>query len=95
MQKQGRSSQETIVQLWNTVLVPPERIYIISLSSPVGTKTPTQVEDGNFRLSTRFLEHLPVTSPPTSQKKVTHPAALTPNLPLKLLPQNHQGVRGF
>ena len=43
------------------------------------TKAPTQVEDGNFRLNTRFLEHRPATSPPTNQTKVTHPAALTPN----------------
>ena len=28
---------------------------------------PTQVEDGNFRLSTRSLEHHPVTSPPMNQ----------------------------
>ena len=43
------------------------------------TGTPAQVEDGNFRLSERFLEHRPVTSPPTNQKKVRHPAALTTN----------------
>lgn len=42
-------------------------------------KAPTQVEDGNFRLSTRVLEYLPVNSSPTSQNKVTPPAALTPN----------------
>ena len=33
----------------------------------------------NSRLNTRFLEHSSVASPPTNQKKVTHPAALTPN----------------
>ena len=43
------------------------------------TGTPTQVEDGNFRLSTRFLEHHPVTMPQTNQKKVTHPAVHIPN----------------
>ena len=42
-------------------------------------RPPTQVEGSNFRLGTRFLEHHPVTSPPTNQKKVTHPAALTSN----------------
>ena len=53
------------------VLVPPQEIYItITLSSSVRTKAPTQVEDGNFRLSTRFLEHRPVASPPTNKKKV-------------------------
>ena len=30
---------------------------------------PTQVEDGNFRLNTRFLEHSSIASPPTNQKK--------------------------
>ena len=44
-----------------------------------------QVEDGKFRLSTRFLEHRPVTSPPTNQKKAIHPAALTPNFAYKNL----------
>ena len=39
----------------------------------------TQVDNGNFRLRTRFLEHNPVTSPTTSQKKVTYPATLSPN----------------
>ena len=40
---------------------------------------PTQVKDGNFRLSTRFLEHCLIVSPPVNKKKVTHLAALTPN----------------
>jgi len=43
----------------------------IPFSSSAGTKAPTQVEDGDFRLSTRFLEHCPVTSPPTNQKKAS------------------------
>ena len=44
------------------------------------TGAPTQVKGGNFSLSTRFLEHHSVASPPTNQKKVTHPTALTPNV---------------
>ena len=32
---------------------------------------------------TRFPEHCLVTSPPSNQKKVTHPAALTPNFAYK------------
>ena len=55
----------------------------MSLSSTV-LGAPTQVEDGNFRLNTRFLEHSSVASPPANQKKkkkkVTNPAALTPNV---------------
>ena len=38
----------------------------------------TQVENGNFRPSIRFLEHHSVTSPPTNQKKVTHPKFCLP-----------------
>ena len=59
------------------------------------TEAPTQVKDGNLRLSTRFLEHRPVTSPPTNQKKVTHPAALTPNFAYKTFPENHRRVQVF
>ena len=47
---------------------------------------PTQVEDGNLRLSPRFLVHHPVTSPPTNQKKATHPEASPQILPIKLSP---------
>ena len=54
------------------------------MSSSAGTKASTQVEDVNFRLSTRFLEHRPVTSPLTNQRKVTHPVALTPNFAYKI-----------
>ena len=77
MQKQRKSSQETIVGPSSSSR---DLHTSISLSSSAGTKGPTQVEDGKFRLSTRFLEHRPVTSPPTNQKKVTHPTALTPNV---------------
>ena len=42
----------------------------------VGTKAPTQMEGGNSRLSTRFLEHHPVTSPQTNQKKVCTPCKI-------------------
>ena len=49
------------------------------LCSSAGTKAPLQKEDGNFKLSTRFQGHCPVTSPPITQKKVTQQAALTPN----------------
>ena len=84
MQRQGRSSQETIVPPWGRVLAPPQGIHrTISLSSSAGTKAPTQVGGGNFSLSSRFLEHRPVTSPPTNPKEVTHPATLTPNFAYK------------
>ena len=47
------------------------------------TKAPTQVKDGNFKLSTRFLEHYPVSSPP-NLKKVTHSVAFNPSLAYKI-----------
>ena len=60
-----------MVQSRDRVLAPPQRIHIaISLGSSVGTKAPTQVEDGECMLSMRFLEHRPLTSLPTNQKKV-------------------------
>ena len=84
MQKQRRNYQETIVQRWGKILVPPRGIYItIPLSSSTGNKIPTHMEDGNFRLSTRYLEYHPVTLPPTNQNKVTHTAALTLNFSYK------------
>lgn len=52
---------------------------------------PTRVEDGSFRLSTRFLEHHPETSSPINQKKVTpqYKFCLQPStqiLPIKTFP---------
>ena len=44
------------------------------------TGAPTQVEDGNVRLNTRFLEHRSVASPVTNQEKIIHPEALIPNV---------------
>ena len=41
MQRQGRSSQETIVQSRGRVLVPPQGIHITSLSSSEELKPPT------------------------------------------------------
>ena len=84
IQKQRRSSQETTVQkLKSRVQVLPQGLYIIYLSSSSASKALTQVEDGNLRLRTGFVEHRPVTSPPTNQKKTTYPAALTLNFGYK------------
>lgn len=73
-------------------------IWYISLNSSTGTKTPAQLEDGNFRLSTstrtpawwkpegllsRFLEPHPVTSLPTNLCKVIQPAVFLPNFAYK------------
>ena len=66
---------------WGKVLVPSHEIYItISLSS-AGTNTPTQREDGNFRLSTSFLKHQPVISPQTKQEWASLVAEMVKNPP--------------
>lgn len=88
--KQRRSSQETGVQPFKQNPGSCSRIYIVvSLGSSAGTQVPTPVEDANFRLSERFLEHHPLSSPPTNQKKVGCSVALTLKFCLwKLLPTN-------
>ena len=68
IQKLGWSNQETIVQLWGKNLGSSLRdIHNSIFEFFYRIKAPTQVEDGNFRLSTRFLENHPVTLPPTNQ----------------------------
>ena len=87
MQKHRKDSQQTIVQPWARVLVPPQGIYItIPLSSSARTKASTQVEDGNFRLSPRFLEpHLLPHHQPVRRK--SHILQSSPQiLPIKTLP---------
>ena len=63
------------------------------------SKASPQEEDGTFRLSTRYLEHCPVTLPLANQRKATHPAGLTPNFaynnPVPPKKNPHQGVQGF
>ena len=50
MQRFGRSSQETTMQTWGSVLVPPQGIYIVSLSSFTELKPTT---NGNSELHSR------------------------------------------
>ena len=96
MQKQGRNSQEKIVQPWGRVLVPPQGMCLtIPLSYSAGNKAPTQVEDGDFRLNTRFLDHHPVTSPPTNQKKVTTLQPSPQILPIKTSPRKPSESSGY
>ena len=84
MKKQKGNKQKTIIQQLKLDSGFSSRdIIAISLSASAETKAPTQVEDGHFRLSTGFLEHSPVTSPPTNQKKLTHLAFLTLNFAYK------------
>ena len=91
MWKQGRSSQKMIVQPCSRVLVPLQGMRImISLSSFVGTEAATQVEDGNFRLSTRFLEHHPDT---LLGRKHIHCSPL--QKPIKTFPPKPSESSGF
>ena len=58
------------------VVQPPDRVLVPTQRNMRNnvfeffyrTGVPTQVEDGNFSLNTRFLEHSSVASPPTNQK---------------------------
>ena len=77
------------MQQWGKFLVPPERVL------PQELKAPTQVGDGNFRLSTGFLEYRPATSPPTNQKKATHTLQPSPQILLiKTSPPKPPGSLG-
>ena len=80
----GGSVKKKKAQPWGRVLVPLQGIYItISLNYSVGTKASTHVDDGNFRLSTRCLEHHSLTYRQPVRKKSQYPAALTSNFSYK------------
>ena len=112
--------QETLVQPWNRVLLPPQGIYTtiwhIYLTCSAGTKTlPPRgrivtvcwgqacrqtagwLEPGGWLLKHhwRLLKHYSVTPPPTNQKKVMHPEALTPNVSLKNFRKATRESRSF
>ena len=81
----NRRNNQRLIQPPDRVLVPTQRnMHSNVFEFFYRTGAPNQVEDGNFRLNTRFLEHSSAASPPTNQKKkkkqVTNPAALTPNV---------------
>ena len=89
LQETGENSQETTLQLWGRVLVPPQGIYItIPSSSSTRIKAPTQMEDDNFGLRSRFLStdlllhYQPI-------RRVTQPAVLPQILPIKTSPKNY------
>ena len=56
--------------------------------------SPTRVEDGKLQMNRRFLEYSTDTLPPTNQKKVIHPAVLTPNFVFEIFPPNCRGSLG-
>ena len=60
-----------VVQTWDRVLVPTQRNIHNDVFEFYRTGAPTQVEEGNFRMSTRFLERSYFASPPTNQSHKT------------------------
>ena len=79
----NRINNQRLVQPPDKVLVSTQRnMHNNVFEFFYRTGAPTQVEDGNFRLNTRFLEHSSVASPPTNQKESQ---TLQP-LPQMLLP---------
>ena len=59
MQRQGRNSQERIVQPWGSVLVPPQGVHrTVSLSCFANTETPARWE--NLAVINRILSALSV-----------------------------------
>ena len=66
----SRRNNQRLVQPPDRVLVPIQRnMHNNVFEFFYRTGAPTQVEDGDFRLNTRFLEHSSVASSPTNQKK--------------------------
>ena len=51
MQRQGRSSQETAVQPWGKVLVPPHGIHVTVSLTSLQNEDPQQMEDVSVRHS--------------------------------------------
>ena len=65
----NKRNDQRLVQPPDRVRVPTERnMHNNVFEVFFRTGAPTQVEDGNFRLNTRFLEHSSVASPPTNQR---------------------------
>lgn len=74
--------QETTVQPWGRVPAPLQGMHmLVSVSSFAGT--PTQEEDVRFLFPVQAEHEIPVSSPPTNQKRVTCPAALPPHFVYK------------
>ena len=82
----NRRNNQRLVQPPDRVLVPTQRnMHNNVFEFFYRTGALTQVEDGNFRLNTRFWEHSSVASPPTIQKKSHKPCSRHPKCCLLLL----------
>ena len=60
--------------------LPKEICITLSFEFFYGTGAPTPVEDGNFRLNTRLLEHSSVASLPTQKKKESQTLQPSPQM---------------
>lgn len=78
-QKHRKDSQETIGQPWGRVLAPLQGTHIF-ISVSCFTETPTQVEDLRFLFPVQAEREIPGSSPPTNQKRVTHPVIISPQM---------------
>ena len=89
MQRQGRKRQETIVQPWGRVLVPPQGIHttiswaVLQILKPlpvgeVNCVPPTSTQSPDGLEPEGWWCRLPVTSPPANQKNVHK--LITPSL---------------
>ena len=82
----NRRNNQRLVQPPDRVLVPTQRnMHNNVFEFFYRTGALTQVEDGNFRLNTRFWEHSSVASPPTIQKKSHKPCSPHPKCCLLFL----------
>ena len=95
MQKQRRSSQETIAQLWVRVLVPPQGIYITIFLSSLAelTPLPRMVATSGWAWDSWSIALLPHHQPIGRKSHTLQPSPKI--LPVKTFPKNHQRVRGF
>jgi len=74
----NRRNNQRLVQPPDRVLVPTQKNMHNNVFEFYRTGVPTHVEDGNFRLNTRFLEHNSVASPPIIKK--SHTLLLSPQM---------------
>ena len=84
-----------LVLVLTKVLVPPQGIKQYAFEFLWRDSSPTRVENGKLQMNRRFLEYnTDRVQPPTNQKKVIHPAVLTPNFVFKIFSPNRRGSLG-
>ena len=73
-------NNQMVVQAPDRLLVPTQRNMHNNVFEFCETGAPTQVEDDNFRLNTRFLKHSSVASSPNNQKKKSQTLQRSPQM---------------